>query len=314
MKPELTTAHRALIQYLGAVPQSKLWVQDRLLEILMADKSFPSFSAAVIKLARLAQDDDVGMDELSDIISKEPGLATNCIRAASASRYGLGVVRSVNDAVLRLGTQEIRRIASSLGVMDRFNHLKVKVDWQRFWLHSLLVARLCNQVSGAFRQANGMEYMAGLLHDSGKLIVEHYFPREFESILQRAWSSKRGHFIAEREFLGMDHAQIGAALCHRLHVHPQVRTAVWYHHNTTDPELTGMSGGDKGFLAAVVGFADALAHMVSDGIGGERVISTPYDELPEWALLLQFDPIHGLELDTSRDLAAAEADLKSFTA
>lgn len=74
-----------------------------------------------------------------------------------------------------------------------------------------------------------------------------------------------------------------------------------------------MAGGDHGFLAAVVGFADALAHKASEGIGGERIVSTPYDELPECILLLQFDPVHGLELDTESVLAAAEADLKAFT-
>lgn len=309
----MSSDRTAFATYLGPVNPSKRWARDRLLEILEKNSSFPSFSAAVLKLSKLAQDDDVGMDELTSIISKEAGLAANCIRTASASRYGMGVVRSVDDAALRLGTQEIRRIACSLGVMDRFSHVRVKVNWQRFWLHSLLVARLCDNVAGAFRQSTGMEYLAGLLHDAGKLLVEHYFPREFENILERAWSTKRGHFVAERDVLGVDHAQIGAALCHCLQVHPHVRSAVWYHHNTTDPRLLNMAGGDKGFLAAVVGFADALAHMASEGIGGERVITTSYDELPEWKLLLEFDPVHGLELDTGRDLAAAEEDLKVFS-
>jgi hypothetical protein len=79
--------------------------------------------------------------------------------------------------------------------------------------------------------------------------------------------------------------------------------------------LLNSVSGDHGFLAAVVGFADALAHKAAEGgLGGERTVDTPYDELPEWALLLQFDPIHGLELDTERALAAAEADLQAFNA
>lgn len=312
MKPEKRPCDPALLQYLELADPSKRWHRDRILEILSEGNSFPSFSAAVLKLVRLSRDDEVGMDELADIISKEPGLATNCIHAASTARFGRGVVRSVRDAALRLGTQEIARVACSLGVMDRFNHLRVKVDWRRFWLHSLLVARLSDQIAGAFRQSSGMEYLAGLLHDAGKLLIEHYLPREFEAVLERAWSHKRGHFIAEREILGVDHGQIGAALCHYLQVHPHVRAAVWFHHRPTDPCQLNLPGGDKGFLAAVVGFADALAHKASETLGHERVTNTPYDELPEWKQLLQFDPINGLELDTGRDLAEAEADLKSF--
>ncbi len=158
-----------------------------------------------------------------------------------------------------------------------------------------------------------MEYLAGLLHDAGKLLIEHYLPREFESVLERAWSQKRGHFIAEREMFAIDHAQIGAALCHGLQVHPHVRTAVWFHHRPTDPHLLRRAGGDKGLLAAVGGFADVLAHKASETLGHERQTDTPYDQLPEWRQLTEFDPIHGLELDTESDLAAAETDLKAFT-
>lgn len=211
-KPNMQTYRADLASYLDVCRPSQLWVRDRLLEIFATGSGFPPFSAAVLKLARLAQDDDVGMDELTDLISKEPGLAANCLHAASTSRYGLGLVHSIRDAGLRMGTQEIRRMATSVGVMQGFHHLRVKVDWQRFWLHNLLVARLCDQIASAFRQSSGMEYLAGLLHDSGKMLIEHHFPQDFENILQRAWMAKRGHFIAEREILGLDHAQIGAAL------------------------------------------------------------------------------------------------------
>ena len=303
----------ALLPYLELTDSAKRWPREQMIEVLEVGDSFPSFSAAVLKLARLSKDDAVGMDELASLISKEPGLATNCIRAASTSRFGGGVVRSVNDAALRLGTQEIGRVAASIGVMDRFNHLRVTVDWQRFWLHSLLVARISDQIAKAFRQSTGMEYLAGLLHDAGKLLVEHYLPREFESVLERAWSHKRGHISAEREVMGLDHAQIGAALCHCLQVHPHVRTAVWFHHDPANPHLLRMPGGDKGFLASVVGFADVLAHKASETLGHERKTDTPYGEMPEWQQLIEFDPVHGLELDTENDLAAAEADLKAFT-
>jgi HD-like signal output (HDOD) protein len=192
----------ALAPYLQPTHPTKRWAADRMIELLVTGGTFPAFSVAVQKLVRLAEDDDVGMHQLAAIIDKEPGLAANCLRVAATMRFGTGVVRSVEDAALRLGTREIHRVACSLGVMNRFNHLKVNVNWDRFWLHSLLVARLSDRIAGAFRQSTGMEYLAGLLHDSGKLLLEHYLPREFENVLQRAWCSKRGHFVAEREMLG----------------------------------------------------------------------------------------------------------------
>lgn len=303
---------KSLGPYLEVRTPGKHWARDRLLSLLASKSAFPAFSAAVQRLLRLTQDDDVGTMELARVIGQETGLAMNCLRAAAASRYGLGVVRSVEDAATRLGAREIHRIACSLGVMGRFNHLRVKVDWRRFWLHSLLVARLCDRVAAGFRQAAGTEYLAGLLHDSGKLMIEHHFPTEFEAVLQRAWSAQCGHFIAEREVLGLDHAQIGAAICHCLGVHPEVRFAVWHHHDPTSPQAA-RGPGAGGFLATVVGFADALAHTTADALGGERSLAGSYEEWPEWQQLMKFDPVHGLELDTERELAEAEADLVVFS-
>lgn len=61
-----------------------------------------------------------------------------------------------------------------------------------------------------------------------------------------------------------------------------------------------------GFLATVVGFADALAHTTADALG---VLTGSYEEWPEWQQLMRFDPVHGMELDTQRERAEAEADL-----
>jgi HD-like signal output (HDOD) protein len=81
--------------------------------------------------------------------------------------------------------------------MDTLSHLRIKIDWHRFWLHSgVLVARLIEKVAGSFRDVSGMEYLAGLLHDIGKIILEHYFPREFETIVLRSMERQCGHVPA----------------------------------------------------------------------------------------------------------------------
>ena len=112
--------------------------------------------------------------------------------------------------------EEVRRIAFTVGVMDSFSHLRIKIDWDRFWMHSILVARLSHKMAGAFRECSGAEYLSGLVHDIGKLFIEHYFPREFEQIIMKSLERRCGHSKIESEVLGIDHTQIGAAVCELL--------------------------------------------------------------------------------------------------
>jgi putative nucleotidyltransferase with HDIG domain len=207
---------------------------------------------------------------------------------------------------------EIRRIALTVGVMDTFSHLRIKIDWQRFWLHSVLVARLTDKVAGAFRDVNGMEYLAGLIHDIGKLILEHYFPREFECVVMRAMERQCGHAQAEMALIGIDHAQIGAAMCACLKTHPHILQAVHFHHNALHPAHTGNPDGDGGFLAACVNVADVLANLGDVSIGGEKPLLHAFEELPEWLYLNQWFNCRGLDLDLRTEIESAEAEIKAL--
>lgn len=306
------SAPTEITRYLEVHQPAKRWVGQRLVSILEDNACVPSFSSAVMKLVALTQKEDVDTEELVEVISRDVGLATNCIRVASSAVYGTGTVASLQEAVFRIGLREVRRIACSVGVMDRFRNMRLKVDWRGFWLHSLVVARLCDRIARAFRQSNGMEYLTGLMHDSGKLLLQHHLPQDFEEALMRSWSRKRGHYLSEREVFGLDHTQVGAALCHRLKLHPQICTAILFHHTPEHPAVQLHLSGDRGFLATVTGFADAMAHVGAGGLGGERKVSPDYENWPEWQLLQRFDPVYGLDLDLAEEVTAAERDLQAF--
>ena len=197
--------------------------------------------------------------------------------------------------------------------MKNFEHLKSQVDWGMFWLHSLLVARLTERVAAAYRPPGGSEYLAGLLHDCGKLVLEHYFPEDFDRIIIRATERACGHVLVEKEFIGVSHAQIGAAICECLQAHLEVIRGVWYHHEPFDQSLEGQPDNSK-FLAACVSVADALANYKQLNIFGARIMDyeQPFDELPEWKFLGQYQMSYGLELDLDFELEKAREDLKSF--
>ena len=296
-----------------ATHPAKRWVHDRVVELLSSETSVPSFSIAAMKLMAMAKDDKCGLEELAAVVELDPGLSARCLRVAATPAHGGRDLTNIQDALFLIGVDEMRRIAFTVGVMDNFNHLRIKVNWQRFWLHSVLVARLTERLAGAFRDVTGMEYLTGLLHDIGKLVLEHYFPREFEAIMMRSMERQCGHAAAEFDLLGLDHTCIGASLCQCLNLHKHIVHAVRFHHQAVHPAHTCDPQGDTGFLACCVSVADTLANLGDVNIGGQMRIAKSLDEQPEWQYLTQFFNCRGLQLDLNEEIASASAEISALT-
>ena len=181
------------------------------------------------------------------------------------------------------------------------------------WLHSIMVARLTERVAGAYRPPCGSEYLAGLLHDCGKLVLEHYFPEDFDRIIIRATERGSGHVAVEQEFIGVTHAQIGAAVCECLQAHLEVIRAVWYHHDPFDVQ-EGKPAGQQPIPSCLRGSGRCLTNYKQINIYGARIMDYDklFEELPEWQFLAQYQMSYGLDLDLDAELEKAREDLKSF--
>lgn len=295
-----------------ATHPAKRWVHDRVVELLSSETTVPSFSAAALKLLAIAKSETFGLDEMAAVVELDPGISARCLRVAATAAHGGRNLSNIQEALFIIGVEDMRRIAFTVGVMDNFNHLRIKVNWQQFWLHSVLVGRLTERLAGAFGDVTGVEYLTGLLHDIGKLILQHYFPREFESILMRAMERNCGHAQAEFDLLGLDHTCIGAALCQCLKLNQQIIHAVRFHHHATHPAHTCDPTGDSGFLACCVSVADTLANLGDVNIGGHIKIAKTLDEQPEWQYLTRFFDCRGLDLELNDEIEKAAAEITAL--
>ena len=300
-----------LATYLRVQDPKFQWVATRFTTLLESHEA-PSLNATALELMRLIKNQNVEMSDLERVISLDPGLASRCIKVASTVHYGGHRIKNVSQALLLIGMKEIRCIAFAVAVVDSFSRLRIKVDWNQFWLHSILVGRLTEKIASAFRETNGTEYLAGLLHDMGKLMIEHHFPREFEMVVIRSMERNCGHAAIEPTVLGLDHTQIGAAICHCMHLEIDVRHAVNHHHRDFEHSPALRLLPDQGFLAACVSVADSMANMGHINIGGQTVAQN-LETQPAWNYLLKhFEPEFGLELDLQQEIQQAKSDLHSI--
>lgn len=307
---------RELGKYLVCDIPDKQWILQKIIHHLDDEGVIPAFSSSIIKLGRLTRDPGVSMEDIKEVIEMDPGLSSDCIQIASTVGFAARRISSIKQALMYIGIKEIQRIAFTVGVMKKFDDFKEAIDWDKFWLHSVLVARLTEKVAGAYRQSTGAEYLAGLLHDCGKLFLERFFPDEFSAIVVEAQQHNCGHVLVEKKIIGVTHAQIGGAICESLQAHIEVIWAVWHHHGPFNVPIGRKRTDNSKFLAACVSVGDALANYTQANIAGARVMdeNITYDQLPEWKFLSQYRMAYGLDLDLEAELSEAHADMMAFNA
>lgn len=299
-------------KYLEVNDPTKSWVKERVVESLTTDLVGLSFSEAALQLCAMSQNENATMEEFAQVISLDPALTTRSIQVAGSIGFCARPIDNIDQALAMIGVQEIRRIAFAVGTMDAFSQFKDKIDWKRFWFHDVLVARLTDKVAACFRRPTGMEYLAGLLHDVGKLILERYFPREFEIVLAEGFKRQSDHAAIEKELLGLDHAQIGAALCDRLEIHPHILRAVLYHHDPLNVRHTEDPAGDGGFLAACIAVANRLAHVGTAPPGSTRTLTPPVEDSAEWIFLNLLATVNRLHVNLAAEVQRTQEDLGAF--
>lgn len=252
--------------------------------------------------------------EISRVVKLSPALTANILKLSNSASIGGKGITSIEEAVFLLGSEELSKLALAIGTMDRVAHLKVKVDWKVYWLHCLLTARITEALAGGFRTITGKEYMSGLLHDIGKLFIEHNFPSEFEAALLRSMERNISFYEAELQLFDSNHAEIGAELCSKWHLNDEIVRAVRYHHNPLSGQNRDiMDVEHEKFLATCVFIANTLTNMFKVDIQGIKNFETKdLEQLDEWAYLAHIPRKRAIDIDFARELKKAEETIQTL--
>jgi putative nucleotidyltransferase with HDIG domain len=175
-------------------------------------KNIPVQAGIISKIISLQIDSNNCFQELDDLISSDQGVASLVLRVVNSPFYSRGnKVTTIPFAISLLGYSVIRSLALLAFSRSLFSHTKNALFRLHIWQHSLLTAiasqSICQELGDAAR--NDEAFIAGLMHDTGKVLMFTHNPGLYESVLKFSFEKNCSSVHAENKYFGFDHCQAG---------------------------------------------------------------------------------------------------------
>lgn len=203
--------------------------------------------------------------QISEVIRRDPSLTARLLRLVNSVYYGLSTpVNNIEEAVFYLGVRQIRQLTMVTPIIEDFQRLthQCSFPWREFWQHCIGTAIITREIIGSVQAPNDeSDYVAGLVHDVGKIVIAWSFPEHFSEIHRQASAGTQDLLNLETEILGLDHGEVGALyLAHHRLPDVMVESARFHHHPENATEHRG--------LVASVQIADLLLRNAKIGCSG----------------------------------------------
>lgn len=275
-------------------------VEERVRRNVNRLQSLPALSAVVSKVIALADSPTVSGQQVAEVVGKDQSMVTAILKIVNSPFYGLNRrVSSINHAVILLGYRTVRNIALSTSLVNAFSGAghDPRFDRRRFWAHSVFTASAARLIAKKQRNLDSEEaFLAGLIHDMGRIVFDHYFPEEFGQAFDLAEKDGIALHAAEHSVLGMDHAELGKVIAQKWNFPPHIAEGIGVHH---DP----VAALETSELAVCIYLANELSHVAEERVP-ESIALTTEDESVEESddVLLEAEP----QMDSNYTLSAME--------
>jgi len=186
-----------------------------------------------IRVSQILEDPNHNAKQLGEIISHDPALTARILRIVNSAYYSLAAkIELVSRAVSVVGEDDLRNLVLATSAVDTFKRIPNQlIDIDLFWRHSVhtgivsrLLSKRCNILHGE------RLFIAGMLHDIGKLVLYFKEPELSQEVLIAAANTDGQLFRAEKEIIGFTHGDVGAALIDAWKLSDTLKEVVAFHH------------------------------------------------------------------------------------
>jgi HD-like signal output (HDOD) protein len=277
-----------------------------ILALVNSTIELPTMPEVLVKLNEVMARTDASVADVAKVVSADPAVATNILRIVNSAYYGLQVrVSSVSLAISVMGFNMTKKVALKAAVFSSFGKRREKIqhfDPLAFWKHAVfagVAARALASQSAVFADMHPEDvYIAGLLHDIGKIILMEKTAPRYLAMLRKSVQQNRAEIDVELDDFGFTHADVGSVLAIKWALPEDLAIAMRYHHAPAKDPIHRS-------LSSLIHLADHLAWR-----GGKpSTVGTPMGTLDHDAYdQIGLDPARVEELlpQIHEDFAASE--------
>jgi HD-like signal output (HDOD) protein len=245
-------------------------VRDRYLERVQAYiAKMPSLSTTALKVLETCNDPQASANDLKRVISLDPVLTARVLKLINSAYYSLSIpVTSLTRAIVMLGLNTVKNLALSVAILDNFKHNESNAVFSpdEFWMHSLCVGVIAKNIADfKMKASKSLEafFVAGLLHDLGKIPLNRQFPSEYRRVWKLAEDRQINLRHSENQHLGIDHCTVGSMIAKKWCLGTTLIEALSCHHDPDDS-----SEVDRDFVY-IVSLANQFANYLNIGSAGD---------------------------------------------
>lgn len=211
-------------------------LQSGTLKQLVAQMShLPSIPTLYSEIVEALQDPEASLETMGDIIAKDIALTAQILKLVNSAFFGLRhQVASPAEAANYLGLDTLRSLVLSIDVFSQFNSAPIPgfslpALWKRS-LETAAAAKAIAQLEDADRKLVDEAFVAGLLHDTGQIVLAANYPDRYAEVLKLIQQDGLEECEAERRVFGADHADVGGYLLGLWGLPVPVVEAIAFHH------------------------------------------------------------------------------------
>ena len=202
-------------------------------------QALPTLPSVLTRILSTVADLESSALDLASHIAADQALTATLLRIVNSAYYGFKrEIAGIADAIVILGFIEVRNLALAATTFDVFPNSGSGYDRVQLWRHSLAVAIASDRCARAARLVNPDTYfVAGLLHDIGKVVFDVLYPGRYPAAVAHAQKQGLRVIEMERQCFGCDHTTLGAALSMHWNL-PRLISASIREHHAAETDLT----------------------------------------------------------------------------
>lgn len=236
---------------------------DSMKKILTQIDSLPSMPSIYLEITEELQSPDASIQKVGKIISKDVALTSKILQLVNSAYFSLPRhISSPEHAATLLGLNIIKSLVLISHVFKKFDSLDMPNNFlQSLWNHNLITGKLAKAIAkeeSSDQKVVDNSFIAGLLHDCGKLILASNFKEKYREIIIISNENCRSLWSVEEEQLGITHAEVGAYLMELWGLPSAIIEALAFHH------YPSMYGENCFSPLTAVHIANALEHENTD--------------------------------------------------